>query len=44
VITHDLKTVEENCDRAMFLNDGKIVNIGNPQEVINSYIKFFFEK
>jgi len=44
VVTQDLKTVEENCDRAMFLNDGKIENIGNPQEVINSYIKFFSNK
>jgi len=44
VVTHDLNTIKENCDRAMFLNDGKIVTIGEPQDVIDAYTKYFANK
>jgi len=41
LVTHDLNAIRENCDRAMFLNDGKIIEIGEPQQVIESYTNFF---
>jgi ABC-type polysaccharide/polyol phosphate transport system ATPase subunit len=44
LVTHDLKVVLENCTRAMFLNDGKIEAIGNPQEVVDKYTEFFANK
>ena len=44
LVTHDLKIVQENCTKAMFLNDGKIEAIGNPQDVVDEYTKFFVKK
>lgn len=41
LVTHDLGVIRQNCDRAMFLNDGKIVDIGDPSEIINAYTKHF---
>jgi len=43
LVTHNLDTIRENCDRAMFLNDGKIIEIGEPQQVIESYTNLFKE-
>ena len=44
LVTHDLNAIKENCDRAMFVNDGKIITIGEPQSVINEYLKYFSDK
>jgi len=41
VVTHDLKTIKENCDRAMFLDNGKIASIGDPAKVIIDYTNHF---
>jgi lipopolysaccharide transport system ATP-binding protein len=41
LVSHDLKVIRENCDRVMFLNEGKIIDIGNPEQVIKTYIKNF---
>jgi len=44
LVTHDLNAIKENCDRAMFVNNGKIITIGEPQSVINEYLKYFSDK
>ena len=44
LVTHNLNTIIENCDRAMFINDGKIIEIGEPQQVIESYTNLFEEQ
>jgi len=41
-VSHDMKTVQEHCDRAMFLNNGIIETIGKPEEVIEAYTKSSF--
>lgn len=41
LVSHDLKVMRENCDRVMFLNEGKIVDIGDPEQVIKTYLKTF---
>lgn len=41
LVTHDLKAIKDNCDRAMFLNEGKIQAIGEPEMVIDAYAKYF---
>lgn len=41
LVTHDLKTIKDNCDRAMFLNEGKIQAIGEPEKVIDAYTSYF---
>lgn len=41
VVTHNLDTIKHNCDRAMFLNNGKIHTIGEPEKVIDAYTSYF---
>ena len=40
LVSHSSASVKELCDRAMFLKDGSIEIIGNPDDVINSYSKY----
>ena len=37
LVSHNPSDVAQLCDRAMFLKDGSIEIIGNPDDVINSY-------
>jgi lipopolysaccharide transport system ATP-binding protein len=41
LVTHDLDVVANTCDKAMFLNNGKIISIGKPDIVIEDYKKLF---
>lgn len=38
LVSHDVATVQRHCDRAMLLRDGRIVRIGNSDEVVAEYI------
>jgi lipopolysaccharide transport system ATP-binding protein len=38
LVTHDIGTVQRYCDRTMLLRNGKIVMIGNSEEVGNKYV------
>jgi len=38
-ISHDPNQILRICDRAMIIKDSKIEKIGNPEEVVNYYIK-----
>jgi len=40
IVSHDMKSVMNLCDRVMFLNKGKIQSIGDPSTVISEYLKF----
>lgn len=37
--THSIGTVVDFCDRVLLLHKGKIMNIGEPKEIINEYKK-----
>jgi ABC-type polysaccharide/polyol phosphate transport system ATPase subunit len=39
IVTHSMGTIADICDRAMFLKDGKIGRIGDPEEVIGAYME-----
>lgn len=39
LVTHDMETVRQFCTRAMLINKGKIVEIGNPRKVAQIYSK-----
>lgn len=41
VVTHNLDIIRHNCERAMFLNNGKIQAIGEPEKVIDAYTTHF---
>lgn len=36
-VTHDLATVERFCDRALLLERGEVVAVGDPRDVVNVY-------
>ena len=39
LVTHDLNTVQKNCERAIFLEEGKVIKIGEARDVINHYLE-----
>lgn len=36
-VSHDLESVKEYCDRVIVLHEGKLMNYGNPEEMIKYY-------
>jgi ABC-2 type transport system ATP-binding protein len=44
LVTHEMTTVEQFCDRAMLIADGDIERIGEPAEVGHRYLQLNFEK
>ncbi len=44
LVTHEMTTVHNYCDRAMLINDGKIQHLGDPDEVGRQYLRLNFEK
>ena len=40
LVTHDMGAVQKYCNRAIFVNEGKIVKDGNPGEVVGEYTKY----
>ena len=37
-VSHDMNKIKENCNRVMWIADGRIKEIGNPEKVIANYI------
>ena len=37
VVSHDLETVKRICDRVMLLGEGKILDLGMPEKVVEEY-------
>jgi ABC-2 type transport system ATP-binding protein len=37
LVSHDLASIEKLCDRVVFLEEGRIVAVGSPHEVIRAY-------
>jgi ABC-type polysaccharide/polyol phosphate transport system ATPase subunit len=44
LVTHEMTTVHDYCDRAMLINEGKIQHLGDPDEVGRQYLRLNFEK
>jgi ABC-2 type transport system ATP-binding protein len=44
LVTHDMVAIERYCHRAMLLDDGGIVQIGDPGEVARRYLRLNFER
>jgi ABC-type polysaccharide/polyol phosphate transport system ATPase subunit len=42
LVTHDMDQVQRFCDRAMLLERGRLVDIGDPREVSRRYIELNF--
>jgi ABC-type polysaccharide/polyol phosphate transport system ATPase subunit len=43
-VTHDMHTVERTCDRALLLERGEVVQIGDPTEVAREYNRLNFDR
>jgi lipopolysaccharide transport system ATP-binding protein len=39
LVSHSMNTITDICDRAMFLKEGKIGGIGDPEDVIRDYME-----
>ena len=40
IVSHNLNTLEELCDRVLWMHDGKMKKIGEPHEVLEEYREF----
>ncbi len=40
IVSHSLSTISELCDRVLWLDAGKVVKIGKPDDVISKYVEF----
>lgn len=40
-ISHDMNAIREYCDRAIMIEDGKVVSSGSPSKVANDYVQLF---
>ena len=43
LVTHDMGTVKRFCTRAMLINEGKLVSIGEPSRVSNYYTELNYQ-
>ena len=44
LVTHDMVAVEHYCHRAMLLDQGKVVELGDPGDVARRYLRLNFEQ
>lgn len=40
IVSHNISTLTELCDKVMWMHDGKIVKIGDPEQVLDEYQAF----
>ena len=40
IVSHSIETLKELCDRVMWMHDGEIREIGEPEEVLEHYAEF----
>lgn len=43
LVTHEMATVEEYCHRAMLIEGGKILRLGDPEEIGREYLRLNFQ-
>ena len=40
IVSHSMETLSEMCDRVMWMHDGEVVEIGEPESVLDKYGEF----
>ena len=40
IVSHNLATLEDLCDRVLWMHEGKMMKIGDPHEVLEEYRQF----
>ncbi len=44
IVSHSIETLEKLCDRVMWLHEGRIMEMGEPQTVLGKYQQFMVSK
>jgi ABC-2 type transport system ATP-binding protein len=44
IVTHDVSAIRRFCDRAMLLEKGRVVNVGEPELIGNRYLQLNFSE
>ena len=44
LVTHDIAAVRDLCDRAIWLDEGRVVEVGKPAQVTDDYLAHCYEK
>lgn len=44
IVSHNIPTLEELCDKVMWMHDGRILKLGTPAEVLPEYVEFMEKK
>lgn len=44
LVTHDMTTVEEYCDRALMINNSEVVAVGKPSKIARKYSMLFIDE
>jgi ABC-2 type transport system ATP-binding protein len=44
LVTHDMGVVQSHCDRAMLLDEGQLLHIGDPEQAGRRYLQVNFER
>jgi ABC-2 type transport system ATP-binding protein len=44
LVTHDMGAVQQYCDRAMLLDHGEVVHIGDPEDAGRGYLRLNFDR
>jgi ABC-type polysaccharide/polyol phosphate transport system ATPase subunit len=40
IVSHALQTINDLCDRAIWMNKGTMIEDGKPESVVENYLKF----
>ena len=40
IVSHSLETLEDLCDKILWMHEGRLVEIGAPDEVLPRYLEF----
>ena len=43
IVSHNISTLKELCDTIMWMHDGEIKKIGDPEPVLDEYVAFMEE-
>ena len=42
-VSHDLQTIRQICDEVILFDKGRLIELGNPNEVVNHYTKILYD-
>ena len=40
IVSHNIDTLKSLCDKVMWIHDGELREMGEPEEILNHYMEF----